>query len=203
MREPSRGRTTIIGNRIVLKRYEFIGRAITRDILRGKLMPGQKLPGERILAERFSANVQTVNKAISTLVSSGQLRRDRSVGTYVSNNIDIESLRSSFHATVAIIFDGSIETITDAGRTLARIAYNLQNNLSNQGFNWIIASSQDRMNFSNYLDIADACITIGNIDQVLVQHIIQLGIPAVTFNRDYTEYGIRRCYARYGPRSEA
>ena len=184
---------------INLKRYEIISRAITRDILRASILPGEKLPGERILADRFEANLQTVNKAISNLVSSGHLRRNGSIGPYVSNDIDIEALRRNFKATVALIYDGSMNTIANAGRTLARLTYNLQIALSNLGFNWIIISQQDGMDYRNYLDVTDACITIGNVDSTLVKYITRVGIPTVTYNRNYSAMGIGSVILDTGP----
>ncbi|KMM36446.1 GntR family transcriptional regulator [Guptibacillus hwajinpoensis] len=53
-------------------------------IEQGVLQPGDSLPSEREYAERFSISRMTVRQAITELVNSGYLYRQKGVGTFVA-----------------------------------------------------------------------------------------------------------------------
>ncbi|TKD67703.1 GntR family transcriptional regulator [Pseudalkalibacillus hwajinpoensis] len=53
-------------------------------IEQGELKPGDSLPSEREYAERFSISRMTVRQAITELVNSGYLYRQKGVGTFVA-----------------------------------------------------------------------------------------------------------------------
>jgi GntR family transcriptional regulator len=56
-----------------------------KELIRSKeLLPGEVIPPERELSESYNVNRLTVRQAISELVSEGLLRRQRGVGTFVS-----------------------------------------------------------------------------------------------------------------------
>lgn len=61
-----------------------IARALTRDILRGRLRPKDRLPGTRRLAEELGVNRNTVVAAYDELLSEGWVESDGTRGTFVA-----------------------------------------------------------------------------------------------------------------------
>ncbi|SHM74118.1 DNA-binding transcriptional regulator, FadR family [Chitinophaga jiangningensis] len=66
--------------------------AIQKDISRGKYKPGSKIPAEPELMAQYGVGRSTIREAIKTLANSGILRVQQGAGTFVSNNIQPESL---------------------------------------------------------------------------------------------------------------
>jgi GntR family histidine utilization transcriptional repressor len=67
-----------------LPRYLEIARDIEQAILSGKWHPGHRIPTETELTTRYDCARMTVNKALSSLASSGLIERRRKLGTFVA-----------------------------------------------------------------------------------------------------------------------
>jgi DNA-binding LacI/PurR family transcriptional regulator len=173
-----------------LAKYHQIAERILKTIVTGDFKSGDRIPSEKDLAEDFGSSVLTVNKAISILVSKGYLFRKPGLGAFLSDDIDIEQIKSSKQFTVGIIVDSSIASIAYADRVLGRIAFNLQNLLNQENFIWSIISGHDGMDFHDYLDSVDGFITVGDVEAEFVQAVEQQKLPCVTFNRDRTSFGL-------------
>jgi GntR family histidine utilization transcriptional repressor len=68
-----------------LPRYLDIRRAIEARIMSGTLKPGDRIPGELELVDEFGVSRMTVNKALSSLVTTGLLERRRGSGSFVAS----------------------------------------------------------------------------------------------------------------------
>ena len=177
-----------------MKKFESIIDTIKKQIVLGELKPGTKIPSEKALAGRFQTSVQTVNKALSILVSLGYMFRKRGFGTYVAENIEIEELLQSRRTNVGVLLDAAIKTISTADSVLARITFFLQYLLSQNHLSWTLISQHDGMDYRDYLDNVDGVITIGDIQSEFIREVSDRSIPTVTFNRDHTDKGIACVY---------
>lgn len=103
---PWRFDLALTGDRAVPMRIR-IGRAIIREIQRGRLAPGAMLPGSRILCAQLKVNRKVVVAAIDDLASQGWLEPLPARGTRVAVNLpslpvaDVESPRPSASPSVA------------------------------------------------------------------------------------------------------
>jgi len=64
-----------------------IAEAITRDIIRGRLLPGARLPGTRALARQLGLHRNTVDAAYQELLTQGWLHAQPARGTYVARDL--------------------------------------------------------------------------------------------------------------------
>ncbi len=173
-----------------MQKYKSIIEIIKRQVLRGSLQPGSKLPSEKDIAVSSRVSVQTVNKAVSSLVSSGYLFRKRGMGTFVAEDSKLRELLETMPISVGVLYEQSIGKISDADGVLAKMTIHLQSLLSQGNFHWTIISAKDGMDYTEYLSQMDCFITIGNVPEGFVQRVSELHIPTVTFNRDFTEMGL-------------
>lgn len=67
-----------------IPRYVAIRRALATRIMSGDWRPGHRVPSEHELMEQYGCSRMTVNKALSTLASSGLIVRRRRLGTFVA-----------------------------------------------------------------------------------------------------------------------
>lgn len=81
-------------------RYIEIRRALAMRIMSGDWRPGHRVPSEQELMEQYGCSRMTVNKALSTLASSGLIVRKRRSGSFVASphsqttTIEIHDIRS-------------------------------------------------------------------------------------------------------------
>lgn len=81
-------------------RYIEIRRALAMRIMSGDWRPGHRVPSEHELMEQYGCSRMTVNKALSTLASSGLIVRKRRSGSFVASphsqttTIEINDIRS-------------------------------------------------------------------------------------------------------------
>ena len=68
----------------LLPRYLEIARDIRQAIMSGRWKPGHRIPTESELTTRYGCARMTVNKALSSLASSGLIERRRKLGTFVA-----------------------------------------------------------------------------------------------------------------------
>ncbi len=88
--------------------YSRIESIIKNKILTGQLEPGSKLPTEAELITRFGVSRITIRQALSRLETEGFIIRQRSKGTFVSDDIP---------TTKQIIFSGGVrDIISDSKR---------------------------------------------------------------------------------------
>lgn len=173
-----------------MAKYHIIAEKILKNILTGEFHRGDRIPSEKDLAKEFDSSVLTVNKAISILVSNGCLVRRPGLGAFVAGDLDLEKIKNGRQFTVGIVVDSGIASIAQADRVLGRIAFNLQNLLSREGFAWSIISAHDGMDFRDRLDSVDGFITVGDVEDELVAAVAERRLPCVTFNRDRTASGL-------------
>lgn len=173
-----------------MEKYRQIASSLNKRIATGAYAPGKKMPSEKELANYFGVSVQTVNKAISILVSEATLDRKPGYGAYVVEDVDLDKLKESSEFRIGVLLDAPIRTITDADRVLAKIAFNLQHILTQGGFTWNVISRADGMDFRTFLPNLDGMILVGGAEPEDLSEIEAAGIPCVAFNRDYREYGI-------------
>jgi GntR family transcriptional regulator / MocR family aminotransferase len=64
--------------------FRQIARALTTDIVRGRLRPGTRLPGTRTLARQLAVNRNTVLAAYADLAAEGWVTASAASGTFVS-----------------------------------------------------------------------------------------------------------------------
>lgn len=64
-----------------------IARAVSQEILRGRLAPGQRLPGSRTLAAELGVHRNTVLAALGELEAQGWLTTSPARGTFVSTSL--------------------------------------------------------------------------------------------------------------------
>ena len=171
-------------------KYEHIASKITKKILRGELQPGDRLPSEKDFSEEYDVSAQTINKALSILVSSGCVRRKNGLGSFVAEDIDLARIRSYEIFTIGILSDRSIAVIPGADTVLGKIAFNLQTILRANNFHWIQISEKDGMNIDEKLGELDGLITLGDVGEEMIDRIKDLSLPCVTFHRDYTHLGL-------------
>lgn len=69
--------------------YEQLYRAISKEIIEGRLPGGTKLPSRRALSTHLKVSEQTVNNAIELLTSEGFLRAEQRRGYFVENLIPL------------------------------------------------------------------------------------------------------------------
>ncbi len=170
-------------------KFEAIAHDLRKRILTGRLEPGRRIPSEKDLAGDFGVSVQTVNKAISVLVSQGILVRRRPQGAYVAETLDLDKLRGSRPLAVGIVYDDSVRTIADSDRVLGRLTFRLQQLLSRSAFAWTLISRKDGPDFGDVADSLDAVVTVGDVEPGLVGELAARRLPCVTFNRDFREQG--------------
>ena len=171
-----------------MAKFQVVADRILKEVLTGRLGPGGRVPSEKDLAGDYAVSVQTVNKAISVLVSAGVLVRRGAQGAYVADALDIEGLRATAKLTVGIVYDASVQTITDSDRVLGKLTFHLQQLLSRHSFAWTLISRTDGGDFHDYLDSLDAVVTIGDIEPGLITERAR-PLPCVTFNRDFRALG--------------
>jgi len=75
-------------------------------IFSGKIIEGEKLPSERELAEQLRVSRSVVREALNSLKHSGliEIRRGRSAGAYVINNLH----KPLYHSTVDMMKSGKV-----------------------------------------------------------------------------------------------
>lgn len=73
--------------------------AIKQGILRGVLKPNQRLPSTRDLASLIKVSRNTVTNAYDQLIAEGYLEARVGAGTYVSNELPEELLRTYYQST--------------------------------------------------------------------------------------------------------
>jgi GntR family transcriptional regulator len=66
--------------------YFQLEQEIKRLLLEGKIKPGEKLPTEVELSELLGISRGTVNRTMQSLANAGILIRERSIGTFISDN---------------------------------------------------------------------------------------------------------------------
>lgn len=66
--------------------YYQIKNYIYGRIITGKLVPGEKIPAVRQLAVDLTVNVNTVQRALSELISEGILESKRGLGNFVTED---------------------------------------------------------------------------------------------------------------------
>lgn len=62
---------------------------ITKEIISGVLKPGQKIPSVREYASIFSANPNTISKALQVLEENKLIYTERTNGKFVTNDFDV------------------------------------------------------------------------------------------------------------------
>ena len=177
-----------------MKKFESVIDTVKKEILSGSLALGSKLPSEKALAQRLKMSVQTVNKALSILVSLGHLYRKSGHGTFVSDNIKIDELLRSRRTNVGILLDAAIRTIAVADSVLARITFYLQYLLSQNHLSWTLISQHDGLDYRDFLDKVDGFITVGDVHIEFIRDVLSRALPTVTFNRDHSEQRIACVY---------
>jgi len=75
--------------------YVRVANAMRDKITRGDWQPHMMLPGRRTLAQTFQVAVNTVERAVTLLVTEGLLQADDRRGTFVSERADLGDLPSS------------------------------------------------------------------------------------------------------------
>ena len=171
-------------------KFEAIADRIRKDVLTGRLEPGRRVPSEKDLAEGLAVSVQTVNKAIAVLVSSGVLVRKGAQGAFVADPVDLQRLRATCQLAIGLIYDASVKTIADSDRVLGRLTFHLQKLLSGESYAWTLVSRSDGDDFHDTIDSLDGVVTIGDVEPALIEEVAARRLPAVTFNRDFRARGL-------------
>jgi DNA-binding transcriptional regulator YhcF (GntR family) len=171
-------------------KFEVVADGICKRVLTGRFEPGKRIPSEKDLAGDFGVSVQTVNKAISVLVSQGILVRRGPQGAYVAEGLDLERLRGTRAFSVGIVYDASVHTIADSDRVLGRLTFNLQQLLGRASFAWTLISRTEGPPFAQVADSLDAVVTVGDVEPAVVAEIAARRLACVTFNRDFRQPGL-------------
>ena len=171
-------------------KYETIADRLLKDVLTGRLKPGKRVPSEKELAGDYEVSIQTVNKAISVLVSSGVLVRRGVQGAFVSEFIDLARLRKGRQLQIGIVYDARVQTITDSDRVLGRLTFHLQHLLGRDSYAWTLLSRADGDDLENAVDNLDGLVTIGDVEPAVLDAVARRRLPAVAFNRDFRDRGL-------------
>lgn len=79
--------------------YYQLRKLLVNEIRKGRLKPGQQIPSEFRLCEQFKVSRTVVRQAISSLVWSGFLNREKGKGTFVTKPKIVESLFQNLTGT--------------------------------------------------------------------------------------------------------
>lgn len=122
------GASPLIGDKTMSSKTQSINHEIQNDlknkILSSELNPGDRVPTEQELMEIYNCSRMTVNKALSSLVASGFIVRQRRKGSFVAKKrvqeplLAIQDIRAEVLATDSmysfkVIYRG-VRTITDS-----------------------------------------------------------------------------------------
>ncbi len=93
---------------------------LRRRLAEGEWAPGQAIPAETALAAAYSVSRNTIREAISRLVTEGQLRIQRGVGTLVSPPAPPQAPMGMGH------FESLTDSIRQQGRTPRIVLHKLE-----------------------------------------------------------------------------
>lgn len=79
--------------------YFQLKKLLVKEIKKGRLKPGQQIPSEFKLCEQFKVSRTVVRQAISSLVQSGYLNREKGRGTFVTRPKIAENLFQNLTGT--------------------------------------------------------------------------------------------------------
>jgi DNA-binding transcriptional regulator YhcF (GntR family) len=170
-----------------MAKFKQIADSLTKRIILGGLGPGSRMPSEKELAREFEVSVQTANKALAVLESSGVVDRREGLGAFVSDRLNPRDLMSSSRFTVSLVLDANVQGLPAADGILGRLAFNLQHVLSQSGFCWDQVSA-DGGSPGTHGGIR-RFVTVGDVDEVLLERIRRGTRPCVTFNRSVPREG--------------
>lgn len=168
-----------------LPKYKTIIKEIRERIRSGMYKPGEKLPSERALARELQTNHETVNKAISNLVSTGVLYRKTGIGTFIASEEIPKTSVVPYNRVDLLIFNKA-EELFHTNVFHEEIMFFLQYLLSQKGFISHITPAKDLRDFSKYLTTVDALIAIGYLPLRLIKVVTEASIPLICFNFEYT-----------------
>ena len=171
-----------------MAKYKQIADRLTKRIILGGLGAGSRMPSEKELAREFDVSVQTANKALAILESSGVVDRE-GLGAFVSDRLNSRDLLSSCRFTVSLVLDANVQGLPAADGVLGRFAFNLQHVLSQSGFSWDQVSRLDGPEVLERTAESDAFVTVGDVDESLLERIRRGTRPCVTFNRSVPREG--------------
>ncbi|MFD0693609.1 GntR family transcriptional regulator [Paenibacillus sp. GCM10027628] len=83
--------------------FEKITQHLRQRIIDREWISGGRLPSSRELAGYYNASVNTVEKAIKELVTSGLLKRDSRRGTYIDNGVTLEGVKGGSGLVAAFV----------------------------------------------------------------------------------------------------
>jgi GntR family transcriptional regulator of arabinose operon len=172
-----------------MAKFKQIADSLTKRIILGGLGPGSRMPSEKELAREFEVSVQTANKALAVLESSGVVDRREGLGAFVSDRLNPRDLLSSSRFTVSLVLDANVQGLPAADGILGRLAFNLQHVLSKSGFAWDQVSRLDAPEVLERTAESDAFVTLGDVDEGLLERIRRGTRPCITFNRSVRKEG--------------
>jgi DNA-binding LacI/PurR family transcriptional regulator len=172
-----------------MAKYKQIADRLTKRIILGGLGTGSRMPSEKELAREFDVSVQTANKALAILESAGVVDRREGLGAFVSDRLNPRDLLSSCRFTVSLVLDANVQGLPAADGVLGRFAFNLQHVLSQSGFSWDQVSRLDGPEVLERTAESDAFVTVGDVDEGLLERIRRGTRPCVTFNRSVPREG--------------
>lgn len=89
----------VIDHSSPLPYYFQLKKLLVKEIKKGRLKPGQQIPSEFKLCEQFKVSRTVVRQAISSLVQSGYLNREKGRGTFVTRPKIAENLFQNLTGT--------------------------------------------------------------------------------------------------------
>ncbi len=100
--------------------YQKIAEKIRSDILSNRYT--DKIPGERELAQEYTANIKTINKAVSQLTDEGWLCRLKGRGTFVNHAPKVVKPKTNTVGLLApSLLHPTVAGVTQALKELARL----------------------------------------------------------------------------------
>lgn len=178
-------------------KYQFVMAEIRKGIADGVYQEEGKLPGENELARMHSVSLITVRRALSELVSAGEIVRIKGKGTFVKDHLQSQSTSSAssngdFKVVTLVILD-----YENADDSMLKIIGGAQSALSKKGYSMVIECSNS--NEDKETEILDRCIHT-NMNGMLIfpigsgkstsklREIKSKGIPFVLLDRSIDNF---------------
>ena len=102
----------IIDHSSPLPYYFQLKELLVNEIKKGRLKPGQQIPSEFKLCEQFRVSRTVVRQAISSLVQSGYLNREKGRGTFVTKPKITENLFQNLTGSYEDMLSRGIKLVT-------------------------------------------------------------------------------------------
>ena len=102
----------IIDHSSPLPYYFQLKELLIEEIKKGRLKPGQQIPSEFKLCEQFRVSRTVVRQAISSLVQSGYLNREKGRGTFVTKPKITENLFQNLTGSYEDMLSRGIKLVT-------------------------------------------------------------------------------------------